>query len=482
MCRVQRIKKSPVGSIDLLAVGSNSHASRVSRFSFLVLVRKNNFRPSPTIQSPADGMNALARSTLNVATTSSPLAIPLAEEQEPTEQRRACAVLPVRSTLLGTGTLNEEGTAVEEFLPGPHRLPIVGGRMMKLTKKKMAKAAVTKNNDTPPSPARARSMDDEAKQQQIVFKRAYSSFLRVADLEMDETVSLRSTSEDSDESYPNFHRISVDPPPGVETDPKERWVVLDDGDGKHAPIAPLAVRALARSGLESCFDEKMWTPDSKTQKILKQTTGWQKIVWTKEGTADLPTDGSLNEADIFLWTGTFKHGHYGSELPAVRSCGVINVSPKALMELLVDSDRVKEYNKFCVGRTDLLVLQDSMDKSGAFGGITKVMKTESKPPMVRKLLRFTSLLHGRELEDGSGFKIVTRAVTLPEQKEDLANALKSEILLGATIIKRIEGHDNRCLFISVNHLRSPMVPMMIAKRLGLQAAVGFIHDLRGCCT
>ncbi|KAL7580176.1 hypothetical protein ACA910_012927 [Epithemia clementina (nom. ined.)] len=338
------------------------------------------------------------------------------------------------------------------------------------------------NAITPP-PVRSRSMEDGKKPgSEIVFKRANSSFLRVADLAMDETLSLRSSSEDSDESFPNFHHIAVDPPPGVETDPKERWVVLDDGDGKHAPIAPLAVLALARSGLLSSFDQSMWTPDAKTLKILKQTPAWTGVVWKQQGAVVLPAGGLLNESDIFLWTGTFKHGHYGSELPAVRSCGIIDKNPQELMALLVDSDRVKEYNKYCVGRTDLLVLQDNMDKSGAFGGTTKVMKTESKPPLVRKMLRFTSLLHARELEDGSGYKVVTRAVTLPEQKEDLANALKSEILLGATIIKRIEGNDSRSLFVSVNHLRSPMVPMMIAKRLGLQAAVGFIHDLRGCCS
>ena len=342
-----------------------------------------------------------------------------------------------------------------------------------ITKKSMGSAS---------APLRSQTMEIGQKPpQEIVFKRAHSTFLRVADLEMDETVSLRSSSDVSDEPFPNFHHIAVDPPPGVETDPKERWVVLDDGDGNHAPIAPLAVNALARSGLASTFDENMWTPDSKTSKILKQASGWNNVVWKRDGLIVLPVHGSFNEKDILLWSGTFRHGHYGSDLPAIRSCGIVDTSPKALIDLLVDSDRVKEYNKYSLGRTDLMVLQETIDKSGAFGGITKIMKTQSKPPMVRKTLRFTSLMHVRELDDGSGFKMVTRAVTLPEQKEDLANALKSEILLGATIIKRIQGNDNRCLFVSVNHLRSPMVPMMIAKRLGIQAAVGFIQDLRACC-
>jgi hypothetical protein len=53
--------------------------------------------------------------------------------------------------------------------------------------------------------------------------------------------------------------------------------------------------------------------------------------------------------------------------------------------------------------------------------------------------------------------------------------------MGINIIKRVKDDDTRCLFISVNHISSPMVPLMIAKRIGLQAATSFIHDLRACC-
>mmetsp|Transcript_765 Transcript_765/g.1832 ORF Transcript_765/g.1832 Transcript_765/m.1832 type:complete len:358 (-) Transcript_765:230-1303(-) len=326
-----------------------------------------------------------------------------------------------------------------------------------------------------------------------VFKRASSSFLRVADLDMDhETVAttIHSSSFDStvdsvksDESaaVPNFHHSSVDPPPGVETDPKERWVALDDGSGSntHAPIAPAAVSALAKSGLKSSFNQQMWTPDGKTARIMKQTPVWNDIVWKGDGPISKESLGGVKEGETFVWTGNFSHGLYGSDLPAVRSAGIIDMNPKLLLDLLVDSTRVKEYNKLCIGRKDLLTLQrDDELVGGPFDGITKVMKTESKPPMIRTKLQFTSLLHARQLEDNSGYKIVTRAVTLPEDEKDLANTLKSEILLGVTILKRIEGLENKCLYIAVNHLRSPMVPTMIAKRIGLSAAANFIADLR----
>ena len=37
---------------------------------------------------------------------------------------------------------------------------------------------------------------------------------------------------------------------------------------------------------------------------------------------------------------------------------------------------------------------------------------------------------------------------------------------------------NRCLMINVNHMKSPLVPSMVAKTVGLSAAINFISDIR----
>jgi hypothetical protein len=123
-----------------------------------------------------------------------------------------------------------------------------------------------------------------------------------------------------------------------------------------------------------------------------------------------------------------------------------------------------------------------MDSDGPFGrSITKVMKSESKPPMIRKSLIFVSVMHAKELEDGSGYLIVSRAVHTPEERGGKTNS-KSENLIGVNLIRKVEGaEDSRCFMTNVNHLRSPMVPMMVAKRLGLTAAVGFMNDIRSRC-
>jgi hypothetical protein len=242
---------------------------------------------------------------------------------------------------------------------------------------------------------------------------------------------------------------------------------------------------------------------------MKTTAAWQDCTWLSSDHQDhdhhhsvpvdkLPPPKSPQEDLVLLWTGKFQHGLYGSELPAVRAAGILPVSPRDLFDLLVDSDRVLEYNKLSLGREDLMVLQDNLNEEGPFGkSITKVMRSRSQPPILRQVMEFVSILHAKELEDEPGsYLCVTRAVTQPtvslhdDDNDDKAQqhsttaagtasaVLRSEILMGVNLLRRVEGDPNRCLMINVTHLRSPMIPMMIANRIGAAAAANFIKDLK----
>jgi len=314
-----------------------------------------------------------------------------------------------------------------------------------------------------------------------MFSRSDSSFIRVSDLDMVSEQTSCSTIQ-SEDSHPNFHHPAIDPPPGVETDEKEKWIALNDGDGAYSPIAPFAVSRLSALGLTTSVDDCMWNPDRNTAKLLLRATSSNWIQNTfKPGRVVI--DDHSHDKEVLVWTGTFSHSFYGSDLPAIRVAGVVDMSAKSLVDLLVDSRRVKEYNKLSLGREDLVVFQDSMLEKGPFGcSVTKVMKSVSKPPMIRKNMVFVSVLHAKELEDGSGYLIVTRAVHHPDNEDDSSGkVIKSEILMGVNLIRKIDGVDEQCLMVNVNHIRSPMVPMIIAKKLGVAAAIGFVNDIRGAC-
>jgi hypothetical protein len=314
----------------------------------------------------------------------------------------------------------------------------------------------------------------------VNFERIKSCYLRVADLKMSETSHSAATNE-HEEIVPNFHHASVHPPPGVERDPNEMWVAIDTGDGSHAPIAPFALEALAKFGARSAMDAPMWTPDRKTDKLINSGS-WHSSVWQEGVCTALPPRGSPEELEVMVWTGNFKHGLYGSELPAVRAAGIVNMSARALTELLLDSSRVKEYNEMSLGRIDLMVMPGSLEENGPFGkSVTKVMQSETKPPLLRKVLQFVTIMHAKELDDGSGYLLVSRAVTKADHGVFDPNILRSEILMGVNVIRKVEGDEERCLMINVNHIRSPFVPMMVAKRIGLTAAANFFNDLRALC-
>ena len=314
----------------------------------------------------------------------------------------------------------------------------------------------------------------------VKFEGIKSWYLRVADLQMSETTHSAATNE-HEEIVPNFHHASAHPPPGVDHDPNEMWVAIDTGEGSYAPIAPFAVEALAKFGERSAMDKSMWTPEKKTDKLMK-TGNWHSCVWDDGVCVGLPPRGSSEELEVMVWTGNFLHGLYGSELPAVRAAGIVNMSARALAELLLDSDRVKEYNEMSLGRTDLMVMPGSLEEEGPFGrSVTKVMQSESKPPLLRKVLQFVTIMHAKELEGGSGYLLVSRAVTKADHGVFDPNILRSEILIGVNVIRKVEGDENRCLMINVNHIRSPFVPMMVAKRIGLAAAANFFNDLRALC-
>ena len=314
-------------------------------------------------------------------------------------------------------------------------------------------------------------------------------FIRTADLpHMKEATRQSRNSSFSDladnELVDHVHKPSSNPPlPSMEHDTNEQWVALDDGNGNKAPLAEAAMEALVKCGLGAAMDKKMWTAQGATGKLLK-TGVWDETIflpsdWGRPAPAP-HAKGSKEENDVLVWSGTWSHKYYGHDLPAIRCEAIVNMSPKDLANLLVDSDRVKEYNKMSVGRDDIMVLHDD-DKC-----VTKIIVGKSKPPMLGKTLMLKSLLHMEELPGGAeegGFVIASRAIALADDAEAAEDPkiIHSEMLMGLNIIRVVEGEPDRCILINLNHLRSPMIPMMFAKKLGLSAAVNFINDIRALC-
>ncbi|KAL3801055.1 hypothetical protein HJC23_002348 [Cyclotella cryptica] len=413
------------------------------------------------------------------------------------------------------------------------------------------------------------------------FDRSRTYYLRTSDLGLTQDTIFAEQFLDSPKSKaePHYHHPSPHPPPGIQFHVDENWIAINDGKGGHSPIAPQAVDALVAVGYRAACDPVMWTPSSKTRKYM-----------TEKGLRfdDVPLPGPLDEGEggpndstCMVWSGKFSHKYYGHDLIAIRSQGVVNMSAEDLVDLLMDSSRIQEYNKSSNGRTDEIVLSDgknldscpfsgyrkkkltgvvmdntrivdgvavldsqsedersdcaedemveefeedgtksmhtftssrSRKKQSSFVGTTKVVRSMNTIPLVKKKVDFITLLHCRALTDdqgGNGYIIVGRAVCPPDDPEKTSKGvMRSEILLNVHIIRKfkpkkkgisekrgkgdsrsvVSGSSgrpasqrelaNRCLMINVSHLKSPMVPTIMAKKMGLSAAASFISDIR----
>lgn len=238
---------------------------------------------------------------------------------------------------------------------------------------------------------------------------------------------------------------------------------------------PSTTEALTKSGLYMAQvtnpknEWVTWKPADKTTIQAQQDGTEEKVV---------------AEGGVLVYLGKWKKEGYGSSVPVVKSISIINMSPKQMAELLLDSSRVKTYNKMSQGRKDVRVMQRGVDTHDHFGhGETKIVRNITKPPVAKKKMLSVTLMHGRALRptDGiqeGGYVVVSRAVGDPAvETEDYT---LSEILLGVNVLRNTENH-NQCRVTAVTHVYSPNLPTALASRLGIKGAKNFVKDIRSVC-
>mmetsp|Transcript_5303 Transcript_5303/g.7733 ORF Transcript_5303/g.7733 Transcript_5303/m.7733 type:complete len:317 (-) Transcript_5303:33-983(-) len=268
-----------------------------------------------------------------------------------------------------------------------------------------------------------------------------------------------------------------------------------------AKLVPSALKALLHSN-----DIIDWKCDSKTKKLLEN----DKEMLRKS----LDEDG-----EVLVWIGRFKKDGHGSELPIVKTHGMIHMSPKDLAELLMDSSRVDTYNKMTLGRTDEIIFQRGIDSNtegemtGLIEGEAKIVRNLTNPPLTKKLMEFVTLMHARRIHNsddiGEGivasamptciedneksYIVVSRAVSGGKwgtgkkigkknlNEEDEREVTRSEILLGVNLLRGVPGRPDETELTAITHVHSPSVPTILAGKVGVKGAVDFIKDIRAIC-
>jgi len=303
------------------------------------------------------------------------------------------------------------------------------------------------------------------------LKRSSScSFMRVSDLDIEELDTSLSSS-------PSSSSHSSDTPwarPVEEKLSNGEFVFLAENVG-------LVLDKLTKLGYAICTDEsERFTPTRATQRILankdcrtKETMeGWPIHPW------HVPTGD-----DVLLWTGGVHHKGFGHDWPIVKLRGVVRTTPRTLVDVLLDSSKIKTYNKMSQGREDILILQEGVDTTAeesefGFPGDVKIMRALNKLRLIPKTIEMFSLWYTIPLEDVPGsYMIVSRSVWENEMgMPTKANGmLRSEMLLGVQLIRPCpEG----CELTTISHVYPSGVPEMLAKHMAPITAAGLFRDIQ----
>ena len=243
------------------------------------------------------------------------------------------------------------------------------------------------------------------------------------------------------------------------------------------------LRSLAKFGHDIATDESdRFLPVLNTEKALlqcKPDPSWHVSPWY-----------AAYDKEVFVWVGSVDHKGHGCDLPVVKARGIIPTEPRNVLDLVMDSSRVGEYNKMSQGRHDIVYLQKGIDTTeleSEYGlpGEAKIIKSLNKPPLIRRSIEMLSLLYARRLEHtNDGYLTVSRSVWEDSSGSATSMAAKdtvrSEILLGVNVFRPVAGPngEQHCEMTTITHAHTTAVPDMLARKMGPSQAVKFFRDLQ----
>ena len=280
-------------------------------------------------------------------------------------------------------------------------------------------------------------------------------------------------------------------------------IVSLNGSGAGSIMSSLVI-----IGLKEATDESnRWNATSATDKILKKRSKSKELKKSGDSTiisSDMIISPSWQNPacgkDVFVWSSKCTRKGHGSDYPVVKSRGLIFATAKDVVDLIIDSSRVMEYNKTSIGREDEHILTQDL-KSSIHSldykcskidvpGEAKIMCSKSQIPLTRKTLEFKTLFYARQLSSDDGIDIngvayITVGRSVWETAEGTTDGADSsstrcEILLSVNLIREVKSKNGEkwCELTCINHGISPVIPMFIGKQVALTAAENYIKDIR----
>ena len=241
---------------------------------------------------------------------------------------------------------------------------------------------------------------------------------------------------------------------------------------------------LSRLGYEVATDESdRFTPTSYTERKLASygpSSESSLIDWPVR-----PYKAAQGN-DVLVWSGGVEHNGFGSDWPVVKARGTVQTSPLELTEFMLDSSKIKQYNKISQGREDFLVIQKGVHTTAeesdlGFPGDAKIIKSLTKPRILPKAIEMFSLMYSRPLPDAPGsYLTVIRSVFEDDSGEHkiTRSTIRFEMMLGVILIRPVDADHKVSEMTYIAHVYSPGVPEMLAKRAAPISSANMIKDVQ----
>jgi len=191
-----------------------------------------------------------------------------------------------------------------------------------------------------------------------------------------------------------------------------------------------------------------WNPLGNTLKLLQ-----------KQGKANI-------DKEILIWQANSNSSasFCFSDVPLFKGQGVINMSTTSLFHLLLDSKRVKEYNKLSLGRKDLVVLHDQYKW-------TKVTQSTTQIPVFGKpTIHLTILIHAIEWKNG--YFIISRSLSSSGKDP-------CEVLWNINALFSLA--TDKTKLVVINQVRSNLIPRFLTAKAGIKGITDLFNDLNKLC-
>lgn len=254
-----------------------------------------------------------------------------------------------------------------------------------------------------------------------------------------------------------------------------------------------ALDSLVENGLallDSCPEAKLgcsttsadeplvdWKAEGSTSKLLKKKQKLDADEWV-----------ALMGKEVLVWSGKLRSKNVRkSDVPVFLSRGMVPISPRGMLHLFWDDSRTKSYNKFSLGRSTSMEMED--DLAGPNVRATKVVQSETQVPFTSFSVVMSTLMHTRQISDPEVcFVIVSRSLNPGRAGSQVGSPSssiedsKNELLWGVNVLRSVPGQPNVTDLTSVSQVSSSLVVQFLSHRVGIMAVescYGAMRDHRG---